>query len=133
MGWLHAVPKSKVKNDNEEKQETRQGRFVRELVEIIYPPCEMMHMVEYLFSAGPVMSSPMGSNPLCHQEIWAWQQNMSIDLCPWQVNCLREMSRQYLSELLQSDKHDSPPPWIPEIDKEYGEIVAKRVKDVLRG
>lgn len=130
MGWLHATPTSKTKD---EVSESRQAKFTRENVEIIFPPCESTYMVDYLFSAGPVMSSPMGGTPLSHQEIWAWQQNMSIDLCPWEVNSLREMSRQYLSELLQSDKHDSPPPWIPEIDKEYGEIVAKRVKDVLRG
>lgn len=133
MGWLHAVPKSKVKKADDEKEETRQAKFARELVEVIYPPCEMIYMVDYLFSAGPTLSSPMGATPLTHQEIWAWQQNMGLELCPWEINSLREMSRQYLSELLQSDKHDSPPPWIPEIDKEYGEVIARRVKDVLRG
>lgn len=133
MGWLHAVPSSKVKKTDEEKQETRQGKFARELVEVIYPPVEMMYMVDYLFSAGPTLSSPMGSTPLTHQEIWAWQKNMGVKLCPWEVNSLRELSRQYLSELLQSDKHDSPPPWVPEIDKEHGEVIAKRVQDVLRG
>lgn len=133
MGWLHAVPKSKAKKTEDEENETRQGKFARELVEVIYPPCEMMYMVEHLFSAGPTLPSAMGATPLTHQEIWAWQQNMNIELCPWEVNSLREMSRQYLFELLQSDKHDSPPPWVPEIDRVQGEAIAKRVQNVLRG
>jgi hypothetical protein len=134
MGWLHATPKSKASSKNVDEQlVTRQTNYVNNGVEIIYPPCSMIYMVDYLFSAGPTISSPMGKTPLTHQEIYAWQMNMGIELCPWEANALREISRQYLSELLQSDKHDSPPPWVPEIDKEQGEIIVKRVQDVLRG
>ena len=134
MGWLHAAPKSKAGiNKTDEEPVSRLSFYAKNDVEVFYPPCGMMYMVNYLFSAGPTMPSPMGSTPLTHQEIQAWQHNMGIDLCPWEANVLREISRQYLSELLQSDKHDSPPPWIPELNQEQGEAIVKRVKDVLRG
>ena len=130
MGWLHAVPKLKA---NDASTETRQTKFANEGRQIDFPPCEMMYMVDYLFSAGPVTPTGMGSIPLTHQEILSWRSNMQVDLCPWEINALREMSRQYLSELVQSDKHDSPPPWVAEIDEEKGKMVAERVKDILRG
>jgi hypothetical protein len=130
LGWLHATPKSKVEEEN---GKTRQAIITKDGSEVVYPPCEMMYMVDYLFSCGPVLSGAMGASPLTHQEIYAWQHNLHVDLCPWEANALREMSRQYLSELLQSDKHDSPPPWIPEIDEESGKMVAEKVKNVLRG
>jgi len=116
-----------------EEPKSRQQNYADNGVEIIYPPCSMMYMVDYLFSAGPIFSSPAGATSINHQEIWAWQRNMGIRLCPWEVESLRELSRQYLAELLQSDKHDSPPPWVPEVDEEQGEAIAKRVQDVLRG
>jgi len=130
LGWLHATPKSKT---DEETKETRQATLTKDGGEVVYPPCELMYMVDYLFSCGPVLSGAMGALPLNHQEIYAWQRNMQVRLCPWEVNSLKEMSRQYLSELIQSDKHDSPPPWIPEVDFESGERLAEKVKNVLRG
>lgn len=130
MGWLHAVPKLKA---NDASKETRQERLSKEDREIDFPPCEMMYMVDYLFSVGPVTPTGMGSIPITHQEILAWRFNMDIDICPWEANALREMSRQYLAELVQSDKHDSPPPWVAEVDDQKGKLVAERVKDILRG
>jgi hypothetical protein len=93
----------------------------------------MPSMVDYLFSAGPSIIYGGTSAPLNHQEILAWQRNCGLRLCAWEVIALREMSRQYLAELLQSDKQDAPPPWIPEITEEKGKKVAGRIKDVLRG
>ena len=131
MGWLHAIPRSKAEKTLD--CDTRHSKSLKDEAEIQYPPCQLMYMIDYFFSAGPVTPTAMGSVPLSHSEIWAWQQNMELSLCPWESNTLRDMSRQYLSELLQSDKHDSPPPWVPEMDAEHSKLVAKKVKDILRG
>ena len=130
MGWLNAVPKLKVDTKN---TKSRQELFDEEQKEITYPPCTLWYMVDYLFSVGPVLSSTSGDSPITHQEILAWRKNMQIDLCPWEVQTLKDMSRQYLLKMIKSDHQDSPPPWIPEIDQEQGERVVAKVKDILRG
>ena len=130
LGWLHAAPKLRADKDN---RTTRQGLMSQSGKEIEYPPCEFNYMVEHLFSCGPVLSNAMGSSPLCHQEIRAWLKNMRLKLCPWEINALREMSRQYLYQLVQSENEDTPPPWVPEIDEVAGKQIVSKVKDILRG
>lgn len=130
MGWLHAIPRSKANPNN---TITRQAQFLSEEKEIDMPPCEMPHMINYLFSCGPVCQTGMSSIPLTHQEVYYWLKNTGNKLCVWEINTLREMSRHYLSELVQSDKHDAPPPWVGEIDLEKSKIINDRVKSIFRG
>lgn len=130
LGWLHAAPKLKA---TDTENQTRYKKFNDEGQEIEYPPCQLNYMVDYLFSAGLSISGINGDSPLTHQEILAWRKNMQIDICPWEANTLREMSRHYLAQMIKSDKYDAPPPWIPEINEEKGKKVANKVKDILRG
>jgi len=130
LAWLNAIPKLKVDTQNEK---SRQELFDDQGKEIEYPPCSMQYMVEYLFSIGPILSTTSGDSPINHQEIYAWQKNLQVKLCPWEAQTLRDMSRHYLLKMIKSSHQDSPPPWLPEIDQQQGERVAAKVKDILRG
>lgn len=52
----------------------------------------------------------MGEVPITHGEIQAWQENMGIELLPWQVQLLRRLSIEHLSQAhLAKDGHCKPP------------------------
>jgi hypothetical protein len=55
----------------------------------------------------------MGSGPITHEEMRAWQQNAGIDLAPWECRLLRRLSEQYLAEAHKAEKEGAPPPWQP--------------------
>ena len=65
------------------------------------------HLVSYLFDIGPTIAG----NLLTHAEIGAWQENVGIDLEPWEVRVLRRLSSDYMSESRKAEKPDCPSPW----------------------
>ena len=51
---------------------------------------------------GPVRSEGMGPFPLGYADLLAWQQCMGVQLSPWEVGVLRDLSRAYCNELVAS-------------------------------
>lgn len=81
------------------------------------PPLEShYYMIDWLFDAGPLMSSSMGSSPLTYQEINAWADGM--DLTPWERSTLKSLSMDYVVGTQQGQKKDCPPPYIENKVKE---------------
>lgn len=75
------------------------------------PDVDAEYLIDYLFEIGPTMAGGMGEAPLSHGELAAWQANVGIDLQPWEVRFLRNLSIEYLSQAQKSDKPDCPPPY----------------------
>lgn len=75
------------------------------------PDCNDLHLIEYLFEIGPVLSGGMGEAPLNHAEIDAWQRNTGINLTAWEARTLRRLSASYLAEMQASAQADRPSPW----------------------
>lgn len=75
------------------------------------PPLNAPHLLGYLFEIGPVMAAGMGSGPITHEELQAWQQGTGIELQPWEVRTLRRLSQEYLTESHKAEKSDCPAPW----------------------
>lgn len=67
-------------------------------------------MIDWLFDAGPLMSSSMGSSPLTYQEINAWSEG--LDLNHWDKSTLKNLSTDYVVWLQQGQKKDCPVPYV---------------------
>lgn len=76
------------------------------------PPLEgSEYILGYLYEIGPIMSGAMGSGPITHGELCAWQSNTGIRLSPWEVRTLRRLSIEYLNEQHRAGKLGCEPPW----------------------
>jgi len=75
------------------------------------PDCDALYLIEYLFDVGPVTHGGMGDAPLSHLELNAWQQNIGIELQPWEVRVMHRLSLEYLSESQKATAYDAPAPW----------------------
>lgn len=69
------------------------------------------YLIGYLFEFGPLIYGPMGSAPVTHAELAAWQYNIGIRLTPWEVRLLHHLSRAYINELQASADIQRPSPW----------------------
>lgn len=69
------------------------------------------HIVGYLFEIGPIVTTGMGTAPISHQEMQAWQHNVGIALEPWQARLIRQLSHDYIAEMQRAEKPDCPAPW----------------------
>lgn len=79
------------------------------------PPLEDgEHLVDYLLEVGPVQPTGMGSVPLTFGELQAWQQQVGLDLQPWEVSMLRRLSRDYVAEAHRASSPAAKAPWVPD-------------------
>lgn len=88
-----------------------------------------MHIVEYLFDAGPCMPGAMGPVPLTHGELRAWQENTGIELRPFEATWLRRLSIEYVAQAQESTDPLCPPPF-DEL-RARREAVARKLDEVL--
>jgi len=72
----------------------------------------MPELIEYTWEIGPVGYGGMGLLPLSWQEIAAWQDAQGIDLDPFELDAVRELSSTYVDQVERSKKRDCPAPWI---------------------
>ncbi|OFA05192.1 phage tail assembly chaperone [Duganella phyllosphaerae] len=77
-----------------------------------YPPIDAgAHLIQYLFEVGPGQAGSMGVVPLSHGELRAWQDNMGLDLEPWETQLLRRLSGEYLGQLEKARDSNCKPPF----------------------
>ena len=74
------------------------------------------------------MSGGMGECQLTHGELRAWQDNTGIQLLPWEVRAVRQLSLEYLIQSQQSTKPEYPPPFGP-ISRRAA--VAKKIDEIF--
>lgn len=81
------------------------------------------------------MSAGMGSGPITHGELEAWQRNTGITLAPWEARVIRDLSRDYISESSKAEKRDCPEPWQSDefVDAAPDHSAADRMKAAIRG
>lgn len=90
------------------------------------------HLINYLFEIGPVLHSGMEAVPITQLELRAWQDNVGIDLHPWEVRLLKHLSHVYLAETHRARKPDCPPPYLPEdVSQQNRDAVARQVKNAM--
>lgn len=75
------------------------------------PPNSAPHITEWLFDMGPVLSGGMGMSRLEWRDIRAWQDQMGIELAPWEARLIRALSGTYLSMAMDAKDETCPAPY----------------------
>lgn len=96
------------------------------------PEAAALHLLGYLWDAGPSMSGGMGPVPLTHSELVAWQQNSGIELTPWEAQTLRRLSIEHINECVRADKPDCPSPLAVVMTDEDREAVSNKVQRAFK-
>jgi len=93
---------------------------------------EAEYVLRYWFDLGAVETGGMSAAPLSSQEIEAWQRGMGIELNAWEFSILQMLSRQYISQLLESEKPDCPPPYGDPVNEFDREQVSKKIGNAFK-
>lgn len=103
--------------------------------EIYYPPlpAELSYLVEYLRRLDFIEPGMAGPVRLSFTEIRSWAVLCGIQLKPWEVDMLRQMSTEFVSEVNAAESPLRPAPWMPSDGLQAKVAIARRIKDVLRG
>lgn len=93
------------------------------------PPVEAAgYLVGHLWEVGPTMATGSGSGPITFQELHAWQEQIGVELQPWEIRILRQLSLDYLVEFRKAEDPLCPPPYgklsrNPNLDKKLDEFL----------
>lgn len=83
-------------------------------LELSLPKCLAEYLVLLFYELGICESGFNGASPITWKEIQAWQQATQRRLTPWEVTTLKSMSKAYVSEANNTDKH-TPMPYKEEV------------------
>jgi hypothetical protein len=113
--WLNAVME-KPASDKSKAQPTSRLEILkqgRKDYEPDMPPVipEASFLLGYFYEIGPALSTGAGPAVITQQEFSKWQENMGIELRPWQIRLLRQLSTEYIAESNKAAKPECPAPW----------------------
>lgn len=95
-----------------------------------FPHVRLPYLIGYLFEVGPVLAAGMGTAPISHVEIAAWQANVGLALDPWEASFLRRLSVAYAVQQGASEAHDCPAPYVRD-KAERRRYVARLIDEVF--
>ena len=90
------------------------------------------YLVDYWQQLGRCSSGAMGPIPLSATEIQAWQKGTRTELLPWEFSAIIEMSRGYVSSLLEGEKTETPPPYGDPVREFDRDLVSKKVSNAFK-
>lgn len=82
---------------------------------------------------GPSESHGFGRAPISHQELLAWQINMRRMLQPWELQMLRRLSIEWVSEMDRAEEPDAKAPWLGDVMPEELARVSDSLRQRIRG
>lgn len=104
MAWLHAAPGEQTVSRMELYRTHNDEHPYLDMPELLGGE----YLIEWLFELGVSRYTGMGTVPLDYQEIQAGIGY--LDLTPWELQMLRELSTEYVSFSQKAMKEDCPPP-----------------------
>lgn len=136
--WWNARPKRTIKIGKQEREEVLPTRLkqAEDKGEVPYfppLPVEVHYLMGHLQGIGYVEHGMGGPLRLTHVEIAAWCALYGIELRPWEVHVLREMSDAFARELVAAENWQHPAPWAAAPEQVNQQALVHRIKDVLRG
>lgn len=72
-------------------------------------PDTVLHVLEWLYEVGPVISDSMGRRPLRYDDLTAWMQLAGPLLTPWEASTLVQMSSMYSAGLYRGERGEPMP------------------------
>lgn len=109
---MNTAPEPEGKGaDKAAKQPTRLAAMEAQDVDPAIPDNPAPHLTEWLLEIGPTVPAGMGEAEIGWDHLTHWQQNVGIELAPWEGRLLRNLSRAWLSAKHEARKPDCPAPW----------------------
>jgi hypothetical protein len=91
------------------------------------------YLVDYLFDAGPLVSTGQGSAALSWRDMAAWQSGTGIELQPWEARIVRALSHVYLSSSIAAKHPDCPAPYAEAPAPDQRTRVANTIRSIFGG
>lgn len=130
--WLSAAPGPPKKKDEQDRR-SRLERLRARGSEPDLPSVELAYLVEYLYEVGPALQGGFGPAALTHGELRAWQDNVGLELQPWECRALIHLSKAYCAEFAAATDPAAPAPWVaPEMAPEEKRRVSDDLRDSMR-
>lgn len=127
------MPKAQTEKLDGKDDRSRQKRFVDDEVAVDYPPLDSDYLIGVFFDVGPALPSGFGPVPLTHLELRCYQDNIGIQLSPWEVRTLRHLSIEYIAEMRRAEEPNCEPPYVDESLTQFRRtVVARRTRIALR-
>jgi hypothetical protein len=108
--WLNAIPEKRGVNAGEPKSRLQTLQDTGVPAEL--PEVDLGYLVAYLWDVGPTLSSSGGESPLTRTELRAWQEDMGLELQPWESRILMRLSHDYLIQIQKARKPDCQAPYM---------------------
>lgn len=90
------------------------------------------YLVTYWQASGKCSSGAMGPIPLSPTDVLAWQTGSQTDLLPWEFSAILEMSRGYVSMILEGEKPETPPPFGDPVREFDRDSVSKKITNAFK-
>lgn len=104
--------RGKSPGNNVPKPASRREQYKLDGITPLMPsPGAAGYIAEYLWDVGPTQIAGMCEGPVSHQEIAAWQSNTGVELQTWEVQLLRRLSVDYVSESRAAEDPYCKPPY----------------------
>lgn len=138
MAWFSAKPKhlerpGSVSNRIKVAEKTRGQEIIDRGGAPLMPDVgDAAYLVAYWQQIGMVEQGGMGMAPLSASELMCWCGGAGIELQPWEFHALRQMSRQYLVQLNESEKPECPPPYGDPATVFDRDVVGKKVVQAFK-
>ncbi|MDD5227192.1 MAG: hypothetical protein PHD53_00145 [Methylococcales bacterium] len=58
---------------------------------------DFQYIIKWFHELGICENNGMGTTPFSHKELHSWRENMQLDVLPWDISLLREMSVAFIS------------------------------------
>ena len=109
--WLNAVPEKREGDKSKTPYVPRGEKMNAAGMDPGMPPLDAPYLLGYFWEVGPTMPGGMGEVPLTFHEIQAWQEQIGIDLQPWEARIIRRLSCEYLNQSNKATKLHCEAPW----------------------
>lgn len=70
----------------------------------------------------------MGEVPITHQDLYYWQANMKVELDPWEIQLLRQLSSHFLNFRNKGEDLSCPKPYIDRNNEETAEAKSDAIQ-----
>lgn len=108
MAWLNAVPRGSKNSRLKSFKERDEDSPLLKL-----PKTDgAEYLVDLLYEAGLFESNGMAATALSWQEIQSWLNCTKLELTPWEIMTIKDMSNVYVAEFNQASAKDRPAPYL---------------------
>jgi len=135
LAWFRTVPKQKNSKavTSEEKSLTRAEKIEANGGKPLMPDIgEAEYVLRYWFDLGAIETGGMSAAPLSAKEIEAWQSCTGIELTSWEFSIIQMLSRQYIAQLLDSERPECPPPYGDPVNDFDREQVGRKIGNAFK-